>query len=508
MSKQSPLARNIVYNFLAQIWFLILPLVVSPYLVGRLGLEKYGILALAGTVIGYLAVLDLGMGTATTKYLADHHAQRDFAAMSKVIGTSVVIYSGLGVVGTLAISLLARTLVTRLLQVPPELVPQTVTVFYISAIGFLINMPLTVFGAIPAALQRFDVLFFQNLVFGTANLLVQVLLLALGYSLRALVLGSVATSALGVAAFLIISRRLLPEVRFAPRFDLQTARKILRFSVLKMFSVLSGIVVFQLDRLLIAIFLPIASVSHYVIPLTLAQKIVSIIPNVTTAVFPAVSDYHARGHGLAELYARVTKLVALMVLPLSIVLLIFAEPILTVWMGADVAAHSTVTLRWLALAFLVASFAAVPGVFVEAMGRPGIPAAFAALSAVLNLSITLLLIRPLGVVAPAIALLVNGLITVPLFLGKVHRDVLHVSSWTVIKQSMLRPLLAAALLVGFYLAFLPMTHGLLRLGIVVCAGGVLFLLLCLGLGVVDREERKLIMELVRSRVLGGGSHAT
>ena len=507
MSQRSPLARNITYNFLAQLWFLVLPLAVSPYFVHQLGLEKYGVLSLVTTVVGYLAVLDLGMGTATTKFLADHYVERDVSAISKVIGTSIVIYSALGVLGTLGIIALATTLIRHVLHVPPELTSETLTVFYISALGFLVNMPLTVFGAVPAALQRFDILVKQNLAFGTTTVASQVLLLALGHSLEALVLASVVISALGIAVFVVISRRLLPGVSFRPRFDASAARQVLSFSVLKVFSTLSGQVVFQLDRLLIASFLPLASVSYYAIPLALAQKIIFVVPNITTAVFPAISQFRLRENGVPDLYVRVLKMVALLVLPMTVVLVVFAKPILTLWMGAEVAAHSSAALRVLAVAFLVVSYAAVPGTFVEALGRPGIPAFFATVSAVVNLSITLLLIPRVGILGPAIALLVNGVITVPLFLDRAHRKVLQIKNWTVIRQGILRPLLAASLLFLFCSALSRYAIGLVGLGVVVGTGGILFVLLCFGLGVVDPVERKMIMEYLNTRLLRGKGNA-
>ena len=503
MSQRNPLARNIAYNFLAQLWFLILPLAVSPYLVRQLGLDKYGILALATTVVGYLAVLDFGMGTATTKYLADHYAEGDFSAISKVVGTSIVIYSALGLLGTLTIFALATTLVRHVLHVPPQLTNETLTVFYIGALGFLINMPLTVFGAIPTALQRFDILLKQNLVFGTTTLATQVLLLALGYSLRALVLASVIISALGVGAFVVISHRLLPGVSFRPRFEWTTARRILSFSALKFFSVLSGQIVFQLDRLLVAAFLPLASVSYYVIALSLAQKVITVIPNVTTAVFPAISQFRLRENGVTDLYVRVVKMVAILVLPMTVILVMFAEQILTLWMGAEVAAHSAPALRVLSVAFLVTSYAAVPGVFAEALGRPGIPAFFAALSAVLNLSFTLLLIPHFGIVGPALALLANGLIAVPMFLDRAHRKVIGIGNWDTVRRGMVRPLVAGAILVLFYLAVSGAARGLLGLTIVVAAGGIVFVLLCLGLGVIDRVERRMIKDFVYTYVIRG-----
>ena len=80
----------------------------------------------------------------------------------------------------------------------------------------------------------------------------QVVLLALGYSLKALVVFNVATSAVGIAVFILVARRLLPTVSFRPVFDTPTAKQIMRFSALKVFSVVSGQIVFQLDKVLIA----------------------------------------------------------------------------------------------------------------------------------------------------------------------------------------------------------------------------------------------------------------
>jgi O-antigen/teichoic acid export membrane protein len=66
MHQGIPVFRNVVYNFLSQVWFLVLPLATSPYIVRHLGVDAFGVLSLASAVIGYLAVLDLGMGTPTS----------------------------------------------------------------------------------------------------------------------------------------------------------------------------------------------------------------------------------------------------------------------------------------------------------------------------------------------------------------------------------------------------------------------------------------------------------
>lgn len=508
MSRGSPVVRNVALNFLAQVWFLVLPLVTSPYIVHKLGVEAFGVLSLATAIVGYLAVLDLGMGTATIKYIADYYAVRDFPSISKVIGTSIVIYSGLGFVGTVLIAGLADLVVTRVLQVPSGLVSVTLFVFYVSSVGFLLNMPLTVFSAIPSALQRFDILVRQNIAFGTASILGQVLLLALGYSLKALVCLNVIIGVIGILVFVLISRRLLPGVSFWPTFDGPTAKRILSFSALKVVSVLSGQIVFQLDKLLVGVFLPLASVSYYVVPLSLAQRMHGVIPNVTTAVFPAISEFRTDRERLTDLYFRASKAVLFLVLPIAVALAVFAEKVLAFWMGAEFAVQGSVALQLMALAFLLSSLAAVPGVFAEALGRPGIPALFAAVSAILNLGLVLLFIPRWGISGPALALIVNGIVVAPLFIHHVNRKLLDVRSLALVRMSYLRPLLVAGLLWLFFAYFASWPRNLVQLGVIVLAGAGLYVGLCLWLGVIDAVERRMIVEHLRRLTSGRTKHAS
>jgi len=502
MNKESPLIRNVAYNFLSQVWFLVLPLAASPYIVRQLGVDAFGVLSLASAVIGYLAILDLGMGTATIKYIADYYAEGDFQSIAKVIGTSIVIYTGLGLVGTIIILATANLIVTRLLQVPVNLVSPTLFVFYLSSLGFLVNMPLTVFNAIPNALQRFDILVKQNLVLGTVATLGQVVLLALGYSLKALISLNVVISAVGVLVFVVVSRRLLPGVSFRPVFDVPTAKRVLRFSSMKVISIISGHVVFQLDKLLVATFLPLASVTYYVVSLSLAQKIITVIPNVTTAVFPAVSEFKADKARLNDLYFRVSKAVLLLVLPMAVALLVFADKVLGFWMGPEFATHGAAALKFMVMAFLLASFAAVPDIFAGALGRPGIPAFFSAIGAVLNLGLALLLIPRYGISGPALALLGGGIAVTPAFIHRVNRKVLNVGSLSLLWVSYAKPFLAAALLWLFFTVLAAWPKNLVQLGGLMLVGSCLYVLFCLALGALDSVEKQIITSRLRGLFQG------
>jgi O-antigen/teichoic acid export membrane protein len=177
-------------------------------------------------------------------------------------------------------------------------------------------------------------------------------------------------------------------------------------------------------------------------------------------------------------------------------------------MGTDFALHGTATLQYLAIAFFLASFAAVPGVFVEGLGRPGIPAFYAAISAVLNLSFALVLIPRWGIAGPALALILNSLITIPLFVRKVNRDVLGVRNKPFLHCVLLKPVLAAIPMELFFVLLKPYARNLLELAGLVVAGIGLYAALCLWFGAVDAAERKMIGEYWKAITERGPNNAS
>jgi len=65
------LARNTLLNFIGQILPLIVGVVTIPFVIQGLGTERFGLLSLAWVVLGYFAIFDLGLGRATTKFVAE-----------------------------------------------------------------------------------------------------------------------------------------------------------------------------------------------------------------------------------------------------------------------------------------------------------------------------------------------------------------------------------------------------------------------------------------------------
>ncbi|MDA8189214.1 MAG: flippase [Dehalococcoidales bacterium] len=501
MDRAQRLVSNIAYNFLSQAWLAALNLVTLPYIVRQLGVDAYGVLVMVTVVVGYLAFLDLGLGSAVQKYVAEYYAKRDFKALEATIGTATVVYVVVGLLGALGMAGFAGLLVDRLLRVPAELQEVTRVAFYIGSIGVLASMPLSVFAAVPLALQRFDLAGKRNLLIGTVNTLLTVALLAMGYGLREIVLVNVLLNVVSVLVFVIVTRQLLPEISLLPRFRMESAKSLYSFALFKFVGQLSGMAVFQLDRLLVGLFLPIGWVSYYAVPLTFSQKIMTAVGNISGPLFPAATELHSLGltPSLQRLYIRAMKVIAAIAIPTSVVLIVFADKILLFWAGPDFADKSSLTLRLLAGAFLLIAFTPVPALVADGVGRPRINAVASSLSAVLNVILCLALIPTIGIDGAALALLVNQVIVVPFFLLYVNKNVVRLPVRDFLGGAFIRPFLLGALLAVLLMLAHDFASNVLILVVELMTGACVYLIGCFALNVIDRRDHDAIQDwLARS----------
>ena len=65
------LARNTIFNFIGQAIPVIAGIITLPFIIKGLGTQRFGLLSLALVILGYFAVFDLGLGRATTKFVAE-----------------------------------------------------------------------------------------------------------------------------------------------------------------------------------------------------------------------------------------------------------------------------------------------------------------------------------------------------------------------------------------------------------------------------------------------------
>src|SRR5215467_1959183 len=111
------LTRNWVFNLMGWIVPLSVAVVAIPYVVRGLGAERFGALSIASALLGYFGIFDLGLGRATTKFVAESLARCESERLSQVVWTSLWVQLLFGAIGTLITLSLVPIAVNRYLKI-------------------------------------------------------------------------------------------------------------------------------------------------------------------------------------------------------------------------------------------------------------------------------------------------------------------------------------------------------------------------------------------------------
>jgi O-antigen/teichoic acid export membrane protein len=497
-------ARNTLFSGVAQVYGLALSIVTIPILVRGLGTAGYGLYVVVSVLLTYSIVLDLGLTTTLIWAVAQHASSADKDRLERIIGTAFSLLALLGLVAGVVIAALAGYVADSILKVPPGLRDDARFVLYLAALGMTVNLCLAIFYAVPQGLQRFDLFAKRNVVLGTLTAAAQILAVTLGAGVKWVTAISVFANVCGLLVFVLLCRQLLPSISFRPRLDAWALRQLTGFGAMKFVSQLSSQLVFQGDRLIVAALLPISAVTFYSIPLSIAQRLFLVQGAIAGSFFPAASELSQAGDAprLHRLYLSSLKLVAALVVPAIVLVGGFARPLLEVWLGRPFAEAGAGILLVLMIAYGLVSLTSIPALASDATGHPQWTAAFALLSAALNISMTLVLVHRMGAIGAAWALLVNAAVLAVPFGLLVQRRFLKLATVTVLTRSLVRPLMAGGVLLAYTIVLSGLVSGTVATLGAIVAGSLVYLAITLLIRVWEPSELRVLRDLLRSLKLG------
>jgi O-antigen/teichoic acid export membrane protein len=462
------LMANAVYNLIPQFWFLGLTIFTTPFVLHRLGVDAYGILSIITVVAGYLAFLDLGLNVAVIRFIAAHDAKGERDEIARVTATALSVFSVMALLAVTALFVSANGL-ARLLSVPEPMQSDAALALRLGGISFGLNLVMGVFSAVPRALQRFDVVNALNVVIGTLQIGVTVILLIFGLGLLALMVWSCVLSALSLVIYIMIAKWLLPAISVRPRFEAEKFRELYRFSGFVMISNFTGVAAGHSEKLLLGGLSPIAQVTFYAVPFNIVSRVQMLIPsNLFTVLFPAFSAMSVteKRETIQDAYLRAFKFIFLAVAPITILLVAFGADLLRLWIDVEMGASGGPVLAVLAVATLINAPAWVTVTVGQSLGKPGWVAAAQAVHLLVLILCGLLWIPHYGAFGAASAWLAGNAVGIPVLVFLINRQVLALRFMRMWRASLWRPLLVSLLAMSAALALKPIVHGAVSLAAV------------------------------------------
>jgi O-antigen/teichoic acid export membrane protein len=410
------LARNAAFNALGQVLPLLLAIPILPYVLATLGAERFAVLTLAWTIIGYFGFLDLGLGRASTKYIAGALADGRSDEVSRIVWSSATLQLVLGTAGAGIIMLLASVLATDVLRIDdPLLRAETGRTFAVIAAGLPLVLLSGTFSGVLEAHQRFDLVNAVRVPGNVATLVIPALGAAAGASLPVIVAWIVVARALALLGFWTLAVRLSERLPLR-RPHAGTLRMLLGFGGWLSVSLLAVPAFTYAERLILGGLRSLTELAYYAVPFEIVARSAILPAAVAFTLFPAFSSALGDRSAIQRLFRKPVQLLFVAQWPLLVVFWLFPEELMTAWMNAEVAQAGAPALRLLALAFFLNGFAQVALAGVQGLGRPDLKAKLDLVQLPAYLLVAVLLISRFGISGAAAAkLLVTGADTLLLF---------------------------------------------------------------------------------------------
>lgn len=404
--------KNAFWNLLQFVWPIVLSLIATPYIIKKLGADLYGIFSLVSVTLGFFALLDLGLSTATVKYVAEFLEKRKWEKIKEVVNTNLFAYGFLGLLGSIIILAFSKFLAVPLLKISPQFASLARFCFYIAAGGFFVNFLSATFRSLAPGLQRYDIPSKINIVGGTLNVVTNVLLLYFGYSLREIVIFNLLFSLAYFFIYYYQARRLLPSLKLQLQFKKNIFFMLFNYGILTFFARTFGVIVAHLDKFLISGILGLNWVAFYVIPSNLTSKINGFVGAMEDVIFPTLSEFAGKGEveRAQKVYKELMRLSLFLGLSLCLPIWALGDKFLLFWLGEEFAAKSTLVLYWLVGTSFLLIFGNPAWIVLLASGYPFQAAFFSGFMAILDIVLLFILAPIYGVTGAGMAYFLSVLI--------------------------------------------------------------------------------------------------
>ncbi len=369
------MVRNTFWNILGAGLPLLLAVITFPILIRGLGTERFGVLAIAWVILGYFGLFDLGLGRATTKFLAEAFEQGRAVEARALFWTSLLLNGALGVLGGVALGALAPSLVDSVLNVPTVLRPEALGVFYIMAASVpLVTLTTAVRGVLEAR-HSFGLLNVLQVPTSALTQIAPLLVLPFSRNLTWLVGALVISRLLGTAVFLVAALRQFEAPLAGPFFAGKRLRGLFSYGGWLTVTNVVGPLMVYADRFFIGSLGSMSAVTYYATPYEAVTRLWVLPHSLARTMFPIFSA-ETEVHRRATLYMNALKYLALALAPIVLIVVVFAPDLLRLWIGETFAENSALVLQILVVGVLLNSLALVPYTLIQGLGRPGITAKF------------------------------------------------------------------------------------------------------------------------------------
>ncbi len=506
MTRIERILRNVSSNWAGFAVNTLVTLALTPFVLGHLGIERYGIWVLITSLLGYYGMLDLGFRAGVNQFLTRYVAVEDYSRANVVISTAMALLTSLAAL-IVVLTIVAAFLVPGWFDIPAADQEEAFICILLVGGAAAWQIALSPFASVFVAVQRFDI---SNLIGISMRLLGAagtVFVLQRGFGLIGVAAVKAATTVLGYLVRWLVASRLLPGISISfQNVHLAELRNIGSFGLWNFLMSVTSYIYLHFLPIIVAAFMPVAAVGHYALAAAIWHQLYALFNTIGQVVYPAAAELHAKEERqtLNRLFVDGPRLLLLVVIPVVLAVFVWADDFYRLWIGEQYLTGGpfvsiATLLRVMLVATVIGYVSNIAGQILLGAGRIRSLAILKSSGALLALILISVFISSLGLIAIPLSVLVSvflvDAVAIPIVLyreeGLDLRDVIR-AGW--VRLSLLFVSLAAAF-TAIHSAWQATTwSALIAVGV---AAGICIVAAVWFIGMKPLEREELVLQPIR-----------
>jgi O-antigen/teichoic acid export membrane protein len=328
-----------ILSYISLIITNIVALIYTPIMLRYMGQAEYGLYSLIASVIGYLTILDLGFGNAIIVYTAKYRAQGKKEEEKKLHGMFFIIFTVIGFF-TAILGFILYLNVDNMFANTMNLaeLEKAKTLMLILTLNLAFTFPLSIFGSIVTAYEKFIFIKLINIGRIVLNPIIMLPLLMFGYKSIAM---AIVTTILNLIILIINAiyclKKLNIDLSFE-KFDFKLLKEIFSYS----FYIFLGIIVdkanWTVDQFILGATAGTVVVAIYAIASQINNIYMSFSTAISGVLLPKMSKMVASNSSDEDISNEFIKTGRIQFLILGLVLtgfVIFGRNFINLWAGKE-----------------------------------------------------------------------------------------------------------------------------------------------------------------------------
>ena len=326
--------KNIFANFLGRFWSILSNFLFIPLYIHYLGFESYSVISFTLVIAGLMAVLDAGLtATLSREFARIDNSSEEKIRIYKTLETSYFIITAIGI---LLVFLSSNYIANEWINLKSFSVEKIS--YFIKIVSFDIGFQLLFrfyMGGVLGLEKQVEANLWQVLWGITRNGIVVLAIFIFPTLEFFFIWQTISTIVFTILMRFVLNKLLIGNYMLNFQFQLNKTilDKVWRFAGGMLLISLVSSLNTQMDKIAISKFLPVETLGHYTLSVSLAMGIIIFVNPISTALLPRFTALYSQGdiEGANRIFNKTNLFVSIIVFSIMINMIFFSKDLIWIW---------------------------------------------------------------------------------------------------------------------------------------------------------------------------------